>query len=58
MIGRGKPQILQTYSWPLAVFVVSRAGLFVLAYLSLIFLPLNADIGIRHALPNNFDLCN
>jgi Gpi18-like mannosyltransferase len=47
--------LIREYSWPLGVFVVSRVGLAVLTYLSLVLLPLNADLGvdIPRSFPNN-----
>lgn len=46
------------FSWPIRISLFSRISLFLLAYLSLIFIPLNSDpnIGLWRVFPNNLFL--
>ena len=48
-------RLIRAYSWPAGVFAVTRVGLVILAYLSLILLPINADPNVysRRSFPNN-----
>jgi hypothetical protein len=51
---RTKLSGLRDCAWPVGVFVVSRMGLLLLVYLSLIYLPFNSNVpGTWRAFPNN-----
>ncbi len=53
VIGSAIGQLRQEAIWPLAVFTVSRLGLFLVVYLSLILIPLNADVSAWSSFPGN-----
>ncbi len=46
-------QLLKEYSYPLSVYFVSRIILFLIAYLSLIFIPMRVGDGLWRAFPDN-----